>query len=62
MWTYDILGGLQVTKIKTRNWGIMNCVKVCKDFANALKGAGSFHIHRKIMKDLCALAVLGIRE
>ena len=37
MWTYDILGGLQVTKIKTRNWGIMNCVKVCKDFANALK-------------------------
>ena len=27
-----------------------------------LKGAGSFHIHRKTMKDLCALAVLGVRE
>ena len=26
------------------------------------KGAGSFHIHRKTMKDLWALAVLGIRE
>ena len=26
------------------------------------KGAGSFHIHRKIMKELCNLAVLGIRE
>ena len=26
------------------------------------KGAGSFHIHRKTMKDLCALAVLGVRE
>ena len=26
------------------------------------KGAGSFHIHRKIMKELGALAVLGIRE
>ena len=28
----------------------------------ALKGAGSFHIHRKTMKELGALAVLGIRE
>ena len=28
----------------------------------AFKGAGSFHIHRKIMKELGALAVLGIRE
>ena len=27
-----------------------------------MKGAGSFHIHRKIMKELGALAVLGIRE
>ena len=26
------------------------------------KGAGSFHIHRKTMKELCILAVLGIRE
>ena len=26
------------------------------------KGAGSFHIHRKIMKELGAMAVLGIRE
>ena len=26
------------------------------------KGAGSFHIHRKTMKELGALAVLGIRE
>ena len=26
------------------------------------KGAGSFHIHRKTMKDLWALAVLGVRE
>ena len=26
------------------------------------KGAGSFHIHCKIMKELGALAVLGIRE
>ena len=28
----------------------------------AFKGAGSFHIHRKIMKESGALAVLGIRE
>ena len=27
-----------------------------------LKGAGSFHIHRKTMKELGALAVLGIQE
>ena len=27
-----------------------------------LKGAGSFPIHRKTMKDLWALAVLGVRE
>ena len=27
-----------------------------------LKGAGSFHIHRKTMKDLGILAVLGVRE
>ena len=27
-----------------------------------LKGAGSFHIHRKTMKELCILAVLGIWE
>ena len=27
-----------------------------------VKGAGSFHIHRKTMKELCILAVLGIRE
>ena len=27
-----------------------------------VKGAGSFHIHRKTMKELGALAVLGIRE
>ena len=26
------------------------------------KGAGSFHIHRKTMKDLGILAVLGVRE
>ena len=26
------------------------------------KGAGSFHIHRKTMKELGALAVLGVRE
>ena len=30
--------------------------------ANFQKGAGSFHIHRKTMKELCILAVLGIRE
>ena len=28
----------------------------------AQKGAGSFHIHRKIMKELGILAVLGVRE
>ena len=27
-----------------------------------LKGAGSFHIHRKTMKELGILALLGIRE
>ena len=27
-----------------------------------LKGAGSFHIHRKTMKELGTLAVLGVRE
>ena len=26
------------------------------------KGTGSFHIHHKTMKDLWALAVLGVRE
>ena len=29
---------------------------------NKYKGAGSFHIHRETMKELCILAVLGIRE
>ena len=29
---------------------------------NNCKRAGSFHIHRKTMKELCILAVLGIRE
>ena len=29
---------------------------------NKPKGAGSFHIHRKTMKELGILAVLGIRE
>ena len=28
----------------------------------AVKGAGSFHIHRKTMKELGTLAVLGVRE
>ena len=27
-----------------------------------MKGAGSFHIHRKTMKELCTLAVLGVQE
>ena len=27
-----------------------------------VKGAGSFHIHRKTMRELCILAVLGVRE
>ena len=26
------------------------------------KGAGSFHTHRKTMKELCTLAVFGVRE
>ena len=26
------------------------------------KKVGSFHIHRKTMKELCTLAVLGVRE
>ena len=30
--------------------------------ACTLKGAGSFHIHHKTMKDLWILAVLGVRE
>ena len=34
----------------------------CTAALNVAKGAGSFHIHRKIMKELGALAVLGIRE
>ena len=37
-----------------------------RDFGGVLvvfrKGAGSFHIHRKTMRELCILAVLGIRE
>ena len=36
----------------------------CDNFKvlNNLKGAGSFHIHRKTMKDLWILAVLGDRD
>ena len=30
--------------------------------AQAFKGAGSFHIHRKTEKELGTLAVLGVRE
>ena len=33
-----------------------------REHARLLKGAGSFHIHRKTMKELGALAVLGVRE
>ena len=33
-----------------------------KDRLGTTKGAGSFHIHRKTMKDLGILAVLGVRE
>ena len=29
---------------------------------NLCKGAGSFHIHRKTMKEFCTLAALGVRE
>ena len=32
------------------------------NFNSSLKGAGSFHIHRKTMKELGILALLGIRE
>ena len=42
---------------------------VCKIFGPKIwsckffdKGAGSFHIHRKTMKELGTLAVLGVRE
>ena len=31
-------------------------------YSPQLKGAGSFHIHRKTMKELGTLAVLGVRE
>ena len=34
----------------------------CENGCFEVKGAGSFHIHRKTMKDLWALAVLGVRE
>ena len=41
-------------------------IKIWHDFkvswSSKQKGAGSFHIHRKTMKDLWALAVLGVRE
>ena len=41
----------------------INCKPtLCWDAPLPTKGAGSFHIHRKIMKELGALAVLGIRE
>ena len=36
-------------------------VDVCA-LLGLLKGAGSFHIHRKTKKELCTLAVLGVRE
>ena len=32
------------------------------EYEGTYKGPGSFHIHRKTMKELCILAVLGIRE
>ena len=32
------------------------------DFFDGYKGAGSFHIHRKTMKELGTLAVLDVRE
>ena len=41
---------------------IYNFRDKCVVFACNRKGAGSFQIHRKTMKDLWALAVLGVRE
>ena len=39
-----------------------NFTKHVQKLRHGQKGAGSFHIHRKIMKELGALAVLEIRE
>ena len=41
--------------------GAMGLEQILKMTVNR-KGAGSFHIHRKTMKELGALAVLGVRE
>ena len=52
--------GIKSLKFGEPKIEIENYFKSCG--IKSLKGAGSFHIHRKTMKDLWALAVLGVRE
>ena len=42
--------------------GAQKCIYICHLWEASYKGAGSFHIHRKTMKELGTLAVLGVRE
>ena len=39
-----------------------NILQISHYNAKFAKGAGSFHMHRKTMKDLWILAVVGVRE
>ena len=45
-------------------YNVISCQKVAENtqILKIAKGAGSFHIHLKTMKELGALAVLGVRE
>ena len=65
---------LDVIQVRSRNFRLVNTEVRCESLArlrtsqsllfwsSVLKGAGSFHIHRKTMKELGTLALLGIRE
>ena len=53
----------QVKQVSEQKWGQV-FAKSSSDSSSSTssKGAGSFHIHRKTMKELGILALLGIRE
>ena len=51
-----VAGGADVKAVDTNEQTFLHVA------AKESKGAGSFHIHRKTMKELGTLAVLGVRE
>ena len=53
---------IKLRQKSTNHYSTISLTKLSMDWTRIYKGAGSFHIHRKTMKDLGILAVLGVRE